>query len=144
MAAVVCWVAIVFTPSNRSIFRPSTGSPSQRKTGHSPKAILHHTCHGSKARTPSEHPNPHYNRLKWVAKMVPLVLTHSRMVHGEYVFNGGGLSYTFAKSSGSDLNTNDKMVPSIKHIRVESGLGIPLHVFKLFFRPKLNWNVNHL
>ena len=38
--------------------------------------------HGSKSSTPSEHPNPHKNRLKWVVhlpQIVPLVLTHSHM-----------------------------------------------------------------
>ena len=41
--------------------------------------------YGSKPRTPSEHPNPHTNRLKCVVhlptKMVPLVLTHGQ--HGQ-------------------------------------------------------------
>ena len=41
------------------------------------------TGHGSKSRTPSEHANPHENRVKWVVhqpKMVPLVLTHSLLL----------------------------------------------------------------
>ena len=37
---------------------------------------------GQKARTPSEHPDPHQNRLQWVVhlpKMALLVLTHSHI-----------------------------------------------------------------
>ena len=42
------------------------------------------TGHGSKSRlAPSEHPNPHSNRPKWVAHLpqngIPLVLTHSQL-----------------------------------------------------------------
>ena len=32
-------------------------------------AFFHPHGHGSKARTPSEHPNPHENRLKWVVHL---------------------------------------------------------------------------
>ena len=44
--------------------------------------------HGSKPRTPSEHPNPHSNRLKWVVHLpqngIPFVLTHSHLIFNSF------------------------------------------------------------
>ena len=34
-----------------------------------PDLVINQCGHGSKARTPSENPNPHKNRLKWVVHL---------------------------------------------------------------------------
>ena len=60
--------------------------------------------HGSKSRTPSEHPHPHLNGLNWVVtypKMVPLVLNHGQLIQSNKLV-------PFAKSENHSKTTHTK------------------------------------
>ena len=61
--------------------------------------------HGSKPHTPSEHPNPHKSRLKWVVHLsqkVPLVLNHG---HFAASLQADRIVYEYISSSHSHIHT---------------------------------------